>query len=113
MEIQKKVTRKSKSTGNTGRNRTGKENLLVGQMNYRGKFGSWAIKEREDINMKNLGFISKKKVAKEIAEIYKSKGHDMFDSGSCSALNLLCKRLKIKPIHLNDSANGTGELSKK
>lgn len=63
--------------------------------------------------MKNLGFISKKKVAKEIAEIYNSKGHDAFDSGSCSALNLLCKRLNIKPMHLNESANGTGELLKK
>lgn len=63
--------------------------------------------------MKNLGFISKKKVAKKIAEIYNSKGHDVFDSGSCSTLNLLCKRLNIKPMHLNDSANGTGELLKK
>lgn len=63
--------------------------------------------------MKNFGFISKKKVAKEIAEIYNSKGHDVFDSGSCSALNLLCKRLNIKPMHLNNLTNGTGEMPKK
>lgn len=60
--------------------------------------------------MKNFGFISKKKVAKEIAKIYNNKGHDIFDSGCCSALNLLCKKLNIKPMHLNDLANGTGEM---
>lgn len=63
--------------------------------------------------MKNFGFISKKKVAREIAKIYNTKGHDAFDSGSCSALNLLCKRLKVTPMHLNANANGTGELLKK
>ena len=50
--------------------------------------------------MKNLGFISKKKVAKEIAKIYNTKGNDVFDSGACSALNLLCKRLNVTPMHL-------------
>lgn len=62
--------------------------------------------------MKNLGFISKKKVAKEIAEIYNTKGHDVFDSGSCSALNLLCRNLNIKPMHLNKLGGGTGEMLK-
>ena len=59
--------------------------------------------------MKNFGFISKKKVAKEIAKIYNTKGHDVFDSGACSALNLLCRKLGIKPMHLNENAGGTGE----
>nr|DAM88176.1 MAG TPA: hypothetical protein [Caudoviricetes sp.]DAR18396.1 MAG TPA: hypothetical protein [Caudoviricetes sp.] len=63
--------------------------------------------------MKNLGFISKKRVAKEIAKIYNTKGNDVFDSGACSALNLLCKRLNVTPMHLNKLANGTGELLKK
>lgn len=62
--------------------------------------------------MKNLGFISKKKVAKEIAKIYNTKGHDVFDSGGCSALNLLCEKLGIKPMHLNENAGGTAEKLK-
>lgn len=63
--------------------------------------------------MKNVGFISKKRVTKEIAKIYNTKGNDVFDSGACSALNLLCKRLNVTPMHLNKLANGTGELLKK
>ncbi len=62
--------------------------------------------------MKNFGFISKKKVAKEIAKIYNEKGHDVFDSGACSALNLLCKKLAIKPMHLNEMGGGTAEMLK-
>ena len=62
--------------------------------------------------MKNFGFISKKRVAKEIAKIYNTKGHDVFDSGGCSALNLLCEKLDISPIHLNELAGGTGEMLK-
>lgn len=56
--------------------------------------------------MNNFGFISKNRVAKEIAKIYNTKGHDVFDSGVCSGLNLLCRKLNIKPIHLNKHANG-------
>ena len=63
--------------------------------------------------MNNIGFISKKKVAKEIAKIYNTKGSNTFDSGSCSALNLLCKRLGVKPLHLSKLANGTAEMIKK
>lgn len=62
--------------------------------------------------MKNFGFISKKKVAKEITKIYNTKGHDVFDSGACSALNLLCKKLGIKPMHLNELGGGTAESMK-
>lgn len=62
--------------------------------------------------MKNFGFISKKKAAREIAKIYNTKGHDAFDSGACSALNLLCRRLEIKPMHLNEQAGGTAEQMK-
>ena len=60
--------------------------------------------------MKNFGFISKKKVAREIAKIYKEKGNDVFDSGGCSALNLLCTKLKIKPMHRNKLGGGTSEM---
>lgn len=62
--------------------------------------------------MKNFGFISKKKVAREIAKIYNTKGNDVFDSGACSALNLLCRKLDLKPMHLNELAGGTGEMLK-
>ena len=34
--------------------------------------------------MNNLGFISKKKVAREIAKIYNTKGHSVLDSEACS-----------------------------
>lgn len=62
---------------------------------------------------KNIGFISKKKVATEIAKIYNTKGSDTFDSGGCSVLNLLCDRLNITPMHLNKLGHGTGEMIKK
>lgn len=62
--------------------------------------------------MKNIGFISKKKVAREIAKIYNTKGHDVFDLGGCSALNLLCDRLNVKPMHRNKLGGGTGEKLK-
>ena len=56
----------------------------------------------------NFGFISKKKLAREIAKMYNEyNGHDMFSCGNCSALNGLCRRLKIKPMHLNKHAGGT------
>lgn len=61
---------------------------------------------------KNLGFISRKKVAREIATIYNSYGHDTFDSGACSSLNMLCDRLSITPMHLNKLGGGTGEMIK-
>lgn len=62
--------------------------------------------------MSNRGFISKKKVAREIAKIYNTKGHSVPDSEACSALNLLCDRLKIKPMHRNKLGGGTGEMLK-
>ena len=61
--------------------------------------------------MSNFGFISKKKVAKEIAIIYNTHlDCNLFDDGACSALNYLCTRLKIKPMHLNKLGGGTGEM---
>ena len=60
----------------------------------------------------NFGFLKKKTVAMEIAKIYNEKGNSIFDSGSCSALNLLCSRLNIKPMHLNKNGGGTGEMLK-
>lgn len=62
--------------------------------------------------MNNFGFISKKKIAREIAKIYNTKGHDVFDSGACSALNLLCENLDVKPMHLNKLGGGTREMCK-
>lgn len=63
--------------------------------------------------MKNFGFISKKKIAKEIAKIYNTKeANSLFDSGGCSALNLLCERLNIMPMHRNKLGGGTGEMLK-
>lgn len=67
--------------------------------------------------MNNYGFISKKKVAREIAKIYNShsatrEDERMFymDCGACSSLNLLCTNLKIKPMHRNKLGGGTGEM---
>ena len=64
----------------------------------------------------NLGFISKKKVAREIAKIYKEHGRTresrdliLMDYGACSALNLLCRKLNLKPMHLGKLGGGTGE----
>ena len=59
--------------------------------------------------MNNLGFISKKKVAREIAKIYNTKGHSVPNSEACSALNLLCDRLKIKPMHRNKLGGGMND----
>ena len=67
--------------------------------------------------MSNFGFISKKIVAREIANIYKE--HDKtrgtreevyMDLGACSALNFLCTKLDIKPMHRNKLGGGTGEM---
>ena len=67
--------------------------------------------------MDNFGFISKKKVATEIAKVYNghnnsqcSKERFLKDCEVQSALNLLCKRLNIKPMHLNKIGGGTGEM---
>lgn len=69
--------------------------------------------------MKNFGFISKKKVAREIAKIYNdrsvprhTKEEILKDWEVCSALNFLCRKLGIKPMHLNELAGGTGEQMK-
>ena len=45
-------------------------------------------------------------------KIYNTKGHSVHDSEACSALNLLCDRLKIKPMHRNKLGGGTGEMLK-
>ena len=67
--------------------------------------------------MNNFGFISKKKVATEIAKAY--NGHNntpcnkeqfLKDCEVQSALNLLCERLNIKPMHRNKIGGGTGEM---
>ena len=67
--------------------------------------------------MKNFGFISKKKVAREIAKIYNShnntpcpKEQFLEDCAAQSSLNFLCTQLKIKPMHLNELGGGTGEM---
>ena len=68
--------------------------------------------------MSNFGFISKKKVAREIAKIFNShentpcpKEQFLEDCAVQSALGILCKRLKIKPMHLNkELGGGTGEM---
>lgn len=67
--------------------------------------------------MKNFGFISKKKVAKEIAKIYNEhnnvpcpKEQFIIDCFVQSALNLLCSKLNIKPMHINKLGGGTGEM---
>lgn len=67
--------------------------------------------------MNNFGFISKKKVASEIAKAY--NGHNntpcnkeqfLKDCEVQSALTLLCERLNIKPMHRNKISGGTGEM---
>lgn len=67
--------------------------------------------------MKNFGFVSKKKVAREIAKIYNdhentpcSKEQFLKDCEVQSALNFLCSNLNIKPMHLNKLGGGTGEM---
>lgn len=67
--------------------------------------------------MKNFGFISKKKVAKEIAKIYNERNNTpcpkeqfLTDCEVQSALNILCSKLDIKPMHLNELGGGTGEM---
>lgn len=67
--------------------------------------------------MKNIGFISKKKVAREIAKIYnernkirETKEEILKDWEVQSALNLLCRKLGIKPMHRNEFGGGTGEM---
>lgn len=67
--------------------------------------------------MENFVFVSKKKVAREIAKIYNdhentpcSKEQFIRDCEVQSALNLLCGNLGIKPMHLNKLGGGTGEM---
>ena len=67
--------------------------------------------------MKNFGFISKKKVAREIAKIYNernitraTKEEILKDWEVQSSLNLLCRKLGIKPMHRNELGGGTGEM---
>ena len=67
--------------------------------------------------MRNFGFISKKKVAREIAKIYNDHENTPFeneqflrDCGAQSTLNLLCGKLNIKPMHRNKLGGGTGEI---
>lgn len=67
--------------------------------------------------MSNFGFISKRKVAREIANIYHlhdntpcEKEQFLRDCEAQSALNFLCKKLNIKPMHLNKLGGGTGEM---
>ena len=61
--------------------------------------------------MSNFGFISKKRIAREIAEIIHAHPDVTdFDSGACSALNSLCVHLDIKPMHRNKLGGGTGEM---
>ena len=69
--------------------------------------------------MNNFGFISKKRVAREIAKIVNNHtnpkcSHEEFihDCGAHSALNFLCDRLRIKPMHLHELSGGTGEMFK-
>ena len=75
------------------------------------------INERENSKMSNCGFISKKKVAREIAKIYNNKSvprhtreEVLRDWEVQSSLNLLCKNLSIKPMHRNKLGGGTGEM---
>lgn len=67
--------------------------------------------------MRNFGFISKKKVAREIAKIYNDYENTpckneqfLRDCEAQSALNLLCSKLNIKPMHRNKLGGGTGEM---
>lgn len=67
--------------------------------------------------MAKLGYIPKEKVATEIARIYnRDKGEpctkEQFNRICMvqSALNLLCRRLDIKPKHRNKLGGGTGEM---
>ena len=70
--------------------------------------------------MNNFGFISKKKVATEIAKAYNvhnntpcNKEQFLKDCEVQSALNLLCERLNIKPMHRNKIGGGTSEMLRK
>ena len=67
--------------------------------------------------MSNFGFISKRKVAGEIAKIYNdhnntpcAKEQFLRDCEVQSTLNFLCTKLNVKPMHLNKLGGGTGEM---
>lgn len=68
---------------------------------------------------KNLGFISKRKVAIAIAKQYVEHENEVKDATpdwrmrhwyAQSQLNHLCKVLKIKPMHRNELGGGTSEI---
>lgn len=67
--------------------------------------------------MKNFGFLSKKKVAREIAKLYNGRNNTpcpkeqfLRDCEVQSALNYLCRQIGVTPMHLNRLGGGTGEL---
>lgn len=67
--------------------------------------------------LSNFGFISKRKVAREIAKIYKQHNNTpceteqfLRDCEAQSSLNYLCRKLNIAPMHLNKLGGGTGEM---
>ena len=66
--------------------------------------------------MNNFGFISKKKVAREIANVVRlhdestSENMYYFNMDACSSLNFLCSKLNIKPMHRNKLGGGTSEM---
>lgn len=67
--------------------------------------------QRSDTMSDNIGFITKKRIAKEIATLYNEHNeHILYDMGACNVLNNLCKKLNIKPMHINKHNGGTGEM---
>lgn len=69
--------------------------------------------------MNNFGFISKRKVAVEIAKVYNERNVPRYEREQIlrdwevqSALNFLCHNLNIKPMHLNKLGGGTSEMLK-
>ena len=73
--------------------------------------------KKEGVIMNNFGFISKKKVAREIAKInnkysgkWLTREDFHFNEGVCNGMNVLCSALKIKPMHRNKLGGGTGEM---
>ena len=46
-----------------------------------------------------IGFISKKKIKKEVKKLWREYGHDIYDSGCCNGITTLCRRLGVEPPH--------------
>lgn len=44
-----------------------------------------------------IGFVSKKKIKKEVKKLWSEYGHDIYDSGCCNGIITLCKRLGVQP----------------